>query len=573
MPLITRSQPRETVQVTFPDGRIYQGPIHTPLEAFVKQAEADAGMPHEFRTVAARVNNRLRELVWPVKTDVEIIPVTLGESDGVRIYRRSLSFLMVTAARLCFPDVKVVVDHALPYSALFCHTDEDSDLLTDEQLATLETRMREMVNADLPITRTYMSVEEAKKHFSERGDLYKVRLLDFRENGNLRIYTLDGYSDYFFGYMTPSTGYLNDFKLENIPGGFVLRYPDPRNPSAKAPFIKLGKLDGVLRETSALLKLLDLRDIGQLNEANQQGRLSEIILVSEALHERRIAEIGAEIAERHREQGTRVVFISGPSSSGKTTFSKRLAVQIMTHGLKPFTLELDNYFIDREKTPRDEKGDYDFEALEAINLELFNEHLPALIAGKEVTLPKFDFILGKSMPHRQVQLSPSHIIIVEGIHGLNPAVASSLSEKQRFKIYASAMTQLNIDPHNRISTTDVRLLRRIMRDAVHRGWTATDTLERWPSVRRGEQRGIFLYQEGADVMFNGSLAYELAVLRPLAEPHLLRVSRDHPQWIEANRLLGFLTWVRPASAESVPSNSILREFIGGSNLRDYHPGG
>lgn len=571
MPLITRSQPRETVQVTFPDGRVYQGPIGTPLEAFVKQAEADAQTPAEFRTVAARVNNRLRELVWPVKNDVEIIPVTLGESDGVRIYRRSLSFLLVTAARLCFPDIKIVVDHALPYSALFCHT-EDGEPLTDEQLSILEKRMHDMVAEDMPITRTHMSVEEAKKYFSERGDIPKVRLLEFRENGDLRVYNLDGYSDYFFGYMTPSTGYLQEFKLENIPDGFVLRYPDPRNPSAKAPFIKLGKLDSILRETSAWLKLLGLRDIGQLNEANQQGRLSEIILVAEALHERRIAEIGAEIAERHREQGMRVVLISGPSSSGKTTFAKRLAVQIMTHGLKPFTLELDNYFVDREKTPRDEKGNYDFESLEAINLEQFNEHLPALIAGQEVVLPKFDFIQGKSTPQRQVQLSPSHIIIIEGIHGLNPALTTSLSESQTFKIYASAMTQLNIDPHNRISTTDVRLLRRIVRDAVHRGWTATDTLERWPSVRRGEQRGIFLFQELANVMFNGSLIYELSVLRPLAEPHLLRVSRDHPQWIEANRLLGFLTWVKPASAESVPSNSILREFIGGSNLRDYHPG-
>ncbi len=571
MSTITRSQPRTTVQVTFPDGRVYQGEIGTPLAAFVKQAELETHTPLHQMTVAARVNNRLRELVWPVKTDVEIIPVTVADHDGIRIYRRTLSFVMIAAARQCFPDLKLAIDHALPYSALFCHV-EDGEELTPEQLTCIDHRMREMIAADLPITRTIMTIEEAKEFFTRQGDLYKVKLLEARSNDNMRIYTLDGYADYFFGYMTPSTGYLYEFKLENIPGGFALRHPDRHNPNAAMPFLKLGKMDEVLRQTSAWLKLLDLRDIGQLNEANQQGRLSEIILVTEALHERRIAEIGKEIAERRATQGTRVILISGPSSSGKTTFSKRLAVQIMTYGLKPFTLELDNYFVDRERTPRDENGDYDFEALEAIDLELLHRHLPALVAGEEVELPRFDFIAGKSVPHRRVRLSPEHIIVMEGIHGLNPALTTTLDDNQTYKIYASALTQLNIDPHNRISTTDVRLLRRVMRDAVHRGWAAADTLERWPSVRRGEQRNIFPFQERADVMFNGSLAYELAVMRPLAEPHLLRVSRDHPQWIEANRLLSFLTWVRPATAESVPSNSILREFIGGSNLTDFHPG-
>lgn len=567
----TPGEPRTYVQVTFHDQKIYQAPIDTPLKAFVQQWEMDHQIPSAQRAIAAMVDNRLRELTIPVKRDISIRLVTLGESDGALIYRRSLCFLMIAAAEMCFPGIKVSIDYSLPQRAFFCRL-ADRPNFTPEELAQIKVKMRELVAANLPITRDRMSLEESQQYFAKRGDEEKVRLLQFRSRDYLSIYKLGDFADYFFGYMAPSTGYLQWFDLSLVDeDGFLLQYPEDEKPDYVRPAVKLSKLDEVFRQADEWLQLLEINDFGQLNEAIQQGRMRELILVAEALHERRIAEIGQEIAEAHH-KGARLVLIAGPSSSGKTTFSKRLAIQVMTHGLKPFTLELDNYFVDRDLTPRDENGEFDFEALEAVNLALFNEHLEKLIAGEAVIMPRYDFKEGKSTLGREVRLTAEHVIIVEGIHGLNPRLTSAIPRERQYLIYVSALTQLNIDRHNRVSTTDVRLLRRIVRDATYRGWTATDTLGRWQSVRRGEKHNIFPFQENADVMFNSSLFYELAVLRPLAEPHLLRVNLDHPKWAEANRLLSFLTWVTPVPDEGVPDNSILREFIGGSNLREYHPG-
>ena len=570
MTTIKRGLPRTTAQVTLADGRIFKAPINTPLEAFIQEAEAEKDVPRHLRAVAALVDNRLRELTLPVTRDIHVQPVSLGENDGALIYRRSLCFLLIAAAERCLPGIKVRIDHSLPQRAFFCHV-EDRPNFTEEELATIKNCMQEMVAADLPIERKQVPLDDARQMFQNRGDLEKVRLLQFRNRNYLNLYILGDFADYFFGYMVPSTSYLEWFDLTLVEDGFLLRYPLDDAPDQLAPVGVISKLDDVFRRADALLHLLNVGDFGQLNEAIQQGRILELMLVAEALHERRIAEIGHQVRERHT-NGVRLCLIAGPSSSGKTTFSKRLAVQLMTHGLKPFTMEMDNYFVDRDLTPRDENGDFDFESLGAINLELFNEHLRSLIAGKLTQLPRFDFKEGRSMPGKEIQLTPEHVIIVEGIHGLNPDLTPLIPRDQRFHIYVSALTQLNIDRHNRVSTTDVRLLRRIVRDATHRGWTATDTLTRWNSVRRGEKRNIFPYQEYADALFNSSLFYELAVLRPIAEPHLLRVSLDHPRWAEANRLLSFLSWVVPFAPETVPDNSILREFIGNSILHDYHPG-
>lgn len=564
------AQPRPNVQVLFNNKFILEGPSGTPLEDFCRTWAEHHQFDPEDRAVAAVVDNRLRELTYPVTRDVVVTPISLRHSDGSRIYRRTLSFILVVAVEECFPGRGVSIEHAMPSGAFFCRT-RNGDYFSEADLQQIQTKMQEIVAENSAIVRMSMPIETAREYFANRGDDDKVRLLRVRQQEYLSVYELRGYIDYFFGYMAPSTGYVQWFDLRPFGDGFVLRYPRREQLPELEPFVDSPKLAEVFRQTGDWLKLIGVSDIGQLNQVVKGAQAQEIVLVAEALHERNIARIAQSVAERHQ-QGVRIALIAGPSSSGKTTFSKRLAIQLMTYGLKPFTLEMDNYFVDRELTPRDENGDYDFETIEALNVELLNENLLALIRGENVQLPKFDFVMGKASPHRHVQISPEHIIILEGIHGLNPDLTPAIPSETTYRIYVSALTQLNIDRHNRIPTTDVRLIRRIVRDAQHRNYTAEDTLGRWQSVRRGEKRNIFPYQENADVMFNSSLVYELAVLRPLVEPLLLRVNPDSPLRVEAHRLLSFLSWVPYMNSELIPDNSLLREFIGASNLRDYHPG-
>lgn len=565
------SEPRQRVQVRFSDQAIYEGAVGTTLEAFCRAWEEETNALPENRAIAAIVDNRLRELTYPVERDVTATPVTLQDSDGSRIYRRTLSFLLVVAIEECFPGRQVSIEHSIPSGAFFCEMRDGNNLSTKE-LQQVKQKMLEIAEENDPIIRHFIPLDEARRVFAERNADDKVRLLDIREQDYLSVYELRGYTDYFFGYMAPSTGYIRWFDLQVFDDGFVLRYPRPQTPGELPAFQDSPKLAAVFRQTSQWLDLIGTKDIGQLNEAICNNRIREIILVAEALHERNIAHIAAMVGDHHR-HGGRVVLIAGPSSSGKTTFSKRLAIQLMALGIKPFALEMDNYFVDRQLTPLDENGEYDFETIKALNVELLNENLLGLIAGRKVPLPSFDFHTGISSPGREIQISSEHVIILEGIHGMNPELTPSLSPDDTYRIYVSALTQLNIDRHNRIPTTDVRLLRRLVRDAHHRGYTAEDTLSRWPSVRRGEKRNIFPFQENADIMFNSALVYELAVLRPLAEPLLLRVDPDSPLRVEAHRLLSFLSWVRPMDVTDVlPDNSLLREFVGGSILRDYHPG-
>jgi len=391
--------------------------------------------------------------------------------------------------------------------------------------------------------------------------------LTHRTKDYLTLYQLDQYRDYHHGYMVPSTGYLKWFGLAKTYQGFTLRFPRRHAPTRLLPLPEYRTLVKTFQQYGSWLQRLGISSVGALNDAIKDSRIREIILVSEALHEQRVAEVAAQIAER--QDPLRVILVAGPSSSGKTTFSKRLTVQLLARGISPFHLEMDNYFVNRADTPRDEQGQLDFESVDALNRAKLSQDLHDLSEGKTVRLPRYDFMSGESEDGEEVQLEKGEIIILEGIHGLNPALLEGFSKGETFRIYVSALTQLNLDRHNRVSTTDTRLIRRIVRDARERGYSAQETIQRWESVRRGEKRYIFPFQENADVMFNSALAYELSALKPMAEPLLRQVPYGTPEYVEAKRLLAFLEWFLPLTSDLIPDNSILREFIGDSILQGF----
>jgi uridine kinase len=563
---VVRAEPRTTAQVTFADDRTYEAPVGTPLEWYVRAADAD--VPWSSPIVAALIDNQLRELTYPVEHDVGVSPLAMDDRDGSRIYRRSLTFLLVVAASELFPDAHLTVDHSVTFGGFYCEV-EGRAPFTAAELAQIEARMREIVALDAPIRKQRAPLAEAIELFHRRGEDDKVRLLRHRSKGYLVLYEMLGYAGYFHGYMTPSAGYLPYFSLHPYDPGFILRFPTRRQNTGLEPVIEYPKLIAVFREYGQTLRLLGVHDVGALNDAILADRTDEIILVAEARHEQRIARIATQVAEHHEQ--LRLVLIAGPSSSGKTTFSKRLAVQLLANGVRPIAVELDNYFVDRELSPRDEQGNYNFEVLEALDLPLFNEQLTALMAGEEVQMPRYNFMTGKREPGSVIQLGKDQVLLIEGIHGLNPRLVSGIPAERVFRIYISALTQLNIDRHNRVSTTDNRLIRRIVRDARTRGYSAADTISRWESVHRGERDFIFPYQENADVMFNSALVYELSALKPLAEPLLRQIEPGEPGFTEAKRLLAFLQWFEPVKPDPIPDNSILREFVGGSNLEKFAP--
>jgi uridine kinase len=554
---------RETVQIHLNDGRVLEGPRGTQLEMFLK----DLSDP-ETPIVGAVVNWELRELTYPIEMDSHVRVVTMAEPDGMRIYRRSLTFLLAVAFEELFPDAKLYVEHSVYSGGYFCQV-TDRDPLSEKELEKLETRMRELVHEDLPFAKCQVSIDKAIAYFEEKGHLDKVRLLAHRRKPHLVLYQLHSVRDYYHGYKLPSTGYLKWFRLAKISDGFTLCFPRRHCPTELQQPPEYPVLLSTFRLYGDWLKTLGIPSVGALNDAIVAGRSREIILVTEALHEHHIAEIASHIKEY--QDKIRLILVAGPSSSGKTTFSKRLSVQLIALGLSPFPIELDHYFVDREKSPVDENGQYDYEALDALDLERLNHDLRRLISGEKVQLPKYDFLTGRQEEGDIIRLRSDHIIILEGIHGLNPDLLPHIPTEQTFRIYASALTQLNLDSYNRVSTTDTRLIRRIVRDAAQRGYNAMETIQRWESVRRGEKRYIFPYQENADVMFNSALAYELSVLAPLAEPLLRQVPYRSEEHIEAKRLLTLLEWLLPLDTELIPDNSILREFIGGSILRQFVP--
>lgn len=558
------SQPRSTVQVRFSDGRIFEGPPGHTLEEFACVANPSPDVIY----VAGLVNGELEELTMPVTRDLDVELIGMSDRDGMRIYRRSLVFLLVAAVHELFPGSRLHVEHSMIFGGLYCHT-EQRPPFTAVELETIERKMRDLVAENLPIRRQEMPIQQAIDLFCAEGDEEKASLLAQSSKATVAIYQLGSARNHFHGFMVPRTGYLRWFDLVPFASGFVLQYPRRQEPTRLQPFSASPRLEQVFQEYSQWLELIDVRNVPALNRAVEDGRIREVVLVSEALHEQRIAAIAHVIAAHHSQIS--VVLIAGPSSSGKTTFARRLSVQLLANGLQPVALSLDNWFVDRHRTPLDEEGKHDFESLHAIDLDQFNRDLKALIAGQSVTLPEYDFHTGSQKPGQTLRITPQHVILVEGIHGLNPQLVPQIPADRLFRIYVSALTQLNLDRHNRVSTTDTRIIRRIVRDAARRGYSAADTIGRWPSVERGEWRWIFPYQEHADVMFNSALVYELAVLRPLAEPLLLWVEPGTPERVEADRLLALLRWFRACPADLVPDNSILREFIGGSIMEQFQP--
>lgn len=553
---------RDTVEIIMPDGKVLRGPRNTPVGDFMKVYQD----PKKPQIVGAIVNYDLRELTFPISMDAHVSPVNMSDSDGARIYRRSLTFLLEVAFMELFPKFSLTIDHSVSSGAYYCHVHQEEPF-SKEHLAELEAQMRALVKADEPMVREKVSLEEAKAFFRERGQEDKLRLLNYRQGDDLVLYTLRDQRDYHHGYMLPSTGYLKWFDLQLIGSGFVLRFPRRHASDKLSPMPSYPTLLATFRQYGEWLETLGIQSVGALDDAISEGRINEVILVSEALHAQQISRIASKI--RNLKDKVRVILIAGPSSSGKTTFSKRLAIQLLTEGISPFALELDNYFVDRLDTPKDENGHFDFEHLDAVNRELLQDHMQRLTAGEKVRLRHYDFRRGINEPGDEVQLAPGQVIILEGIHGLNPKLTEGIPSDETFRIYVSCLTQLNLDRHNRISTTDTREIRRIVRDARDRGYSAQQTISNWENVRRGEKRHIFPFQENADVMFNSAMAYELTVLKPLVEPLLRQVPYGTMEYIEAKRLVKFLQWFLPTDPDLVPDNSILREFIGGSILSDF----
>ena len=561
------------------DGRRYELPLFEKLGDFSKQVcpvVKDDRTGVVYPVLAALVDHKLKELDFKLAMTHEVEFIGYNHPDGRRTYLRSLCFVLQNAVRELFPDKVLVIDHSLP-SGLYCkviETRKQEDgrcrtlALTQEQLASVKSRMQEIVSADMPFRKEKMDAVTAEKMFEENNQPEKAELQKSLGKFICSVYFLDGHADTFHGPLLPSTGYLKVFDLLPFAEGFCLQFPSEGDFSKVIPVKTQSKIAATLAEYSDWCFIIRINGIGALNKAISEGHAVELINLSEALHERKYAAIADQIYARRGQ--VKAVFIAGPSSSGKTSSSLRIALQCRVLGLVPKVIELDNYFVDREHTPKDSEGNYDFEALEAMDLKLLNSQLNDLFAGKEVELPKFDFKAGRSMPSgKRISLGEKEILIMEGIHALDPAMVPDVDNSKIFRVYASALTSLNVDENNNISTSDNRLLRRMVRDNRVRGITPEETITRWYSVRRGENCNIFPFQENADAAFNSALIYELPMLKYYAEPLLRRIAPSSPAYTEAVRLLKFLDYIvalSPDEISAIPPTSIMREFIGGQRL-------
>ncbi|MEE0362389.1 MAG: nucleoside kinase [Prevotella sp.] len=521
------------------------------------------GLEMDYGPVSAKVNNRVEGMHYRVYNSKDVEFLSLKCTSGWRAYVRSLFFVLCKAVHDLYPDGKVYID--IPVSNGYYCDLNIGRYITYDDVDRLRARMQEIIDMALPIHRHESTTEEAIEIFRKLGSESKVKLLESTGRLYTTYYEIDGYYDNYYGAVLTNTAYLHLFGLEKYFDGLLLRIPSMDDPSKLGEFLKQDKLFEIFKEHHHWQQILGLRTIGDLNEAADKGMATQLITLSEALQEKKIVNIAEDIADR---RGVKMVLIAGPSSSGKTTTCKRLSIQLLANGLHPVPISLDDYFVDRELTPKDESGEYDFEHLHALNLDLLNEQMNALFRGEEVELPKYNFQAGRSeRSGRRLRLEGNEVLVVEGIHALNPELTSKIPDPLIYRVYASALTTILLDSHNYIPTTDNRLLRRIIRDYKYRGVSALETIRRWPSVRAGENKWIFPYQENADAMFNTAMLFELAVLKTQAEPLLELVPENADEYSEAYRLLKFLRYIRPIPNRQVPSTSLLREFLGGSSFK------
>ena len=523
------------------------------------------GVQSPYLIANAKVNNKTESLAYRIYRPKTIEYVDLSNSSAMRTYVRSLCFILAKAVDDLLPNAEMYIEHAVSKGYYF---QIDSDVPVGKpELDAIRNRMREIVDADIPFVQVEEETSKVVKLFRERGMEDKAHLLETSDMLYARYSKLEEYIDYFYGCLTPSTGYITIFNIQPHNGGFLLRVPNREHPVDLEPEVQQEKLLNVYREHLKFLKISRLDNVSDLNRAKREDRMSEVIQVAEAYQSKQIGEIAEEITRRFQE-GVRVVLISGPSSSGKTTFRKRLEVQLLVNMLKPVGLSLDDYFVERDKTPLDENGEKDYESLYALDLPLFEEHMLRLMQGEEVELPFYNFVTGKrEFKKNFLKMSDNSILIVEGIHGLNPELTAHIPQEKIFKVYVSALTTISLDDHNWIPASDNRLIRRIVRDYRYRSYSAEQTISRWDSVRRGEEKWIFPFQENADVMFNSAMIYELAAIRRHAEPILMQVPRTVPEYSEAYRLLKFLSYFNYITDRELPPTSLLREFLGGSSFR------